>query len=352
MSNRELITVIVPIYNVEPYLRKCIDSILVQTYQHLEIILVNDGSTDNCGIICDEYAPKDARIKVIHQKNKGVSAARNIGLSQAQGTYIGFIDPDDWISPDMYQCLYNELINREADMAACGIYIATDKEIYSQKLQLTEYVEEFTSKEAILSAGKQHQIKNGPCDKLYKRHLFDQIKFPEGRFFEDTYIIVDILSRCRKIVYVTAPHYYYYQREDSTCHTYSAKNLEDQLDAHFIKSKKIKQYYPELKNFADSLHIMACTAIYVSVTNNISDTEEKNQLCCLIRNNLQQYSLQQLVSIRWKRWPAALLIKYLPQGFRCYAILETLVRKILIRDQVNIIKFHRSTSQSKNISYK
>lgn len=345
MINRGLITIVIPIYNVEPYLHKCIDSILAQTYECLEIILVNDGSTDNCGIICDEYALKDARIKVIHQKNKGVSAARNIGLSQGTGTYIGFIDPDDWISPDMYQHLYTELINREADMAVCGMYIYTDKYIYIPKLQLTGSVEEFTNKEAICPTNKQNQISDGPCNKLYRRHIFEQIRFPENRFYEDAYIMVDIISRCRKIVHINSYHYYYYQRHNSTCHTFSARNLENQFEAYLAKSEKIKRYYPELKGFADSLFCMACTAIYTSTINKISDTKEKNRLCRLIRDSLQQYSLQQLLSIHWKRWPAALLIKYLPQGFRYYVVVETLVRKILAKDQVSILKFYRLSLQ-------
>ena len=352
MSYRDLITIIVPIYNVEPYLCKSIDSILVQTHKHLDVILVNDGSTDNCGSICDEYARKDARIKVIHQKNKGVSAARNIGLSKAQGAYIGFIDPDDWISPDMYQCLYTELSKCEADMAVCEAYIVTDKNIYSPRLQSTGSVEEFTSKEAISLANKRIQIGDGPCNKLYRRHIFNQIKFPEHRFYEDTYIMVDIVSKCRKIVHLGSPHYYYYQRQDSTCHTYNTKNLENQIEAYFAKSEKIKQYYPELTNFADSIYIIASTAVYVSVFSKISDIEEKNQLCQLIRDNLRQYSFRQLLSIRWKRWPAALLIKYLPQGFKYYIILEILVRKILIRDQVYILRYYKSTSLSKNRSSK
>lgn len=101
-----LISVIVPIYKVELYLRKCINSILAQTYQNLEVILVDDGSPDQCGIICDEYAKSDSRVRVIHQENSGVASARNAGLQAAQGDYIGFVDSDDWIAPDMYDCLY------------------------------------------------------------------------------------------------------------------------------------------------------------------------------------------------------------------------------------------------------
>ena len=119
--NREpKISVIVPVYKVEPYLRKCLDSIINQTYRNLQIILVDDGSPDNCGAICDEYASKDSRIEVIHQENGGVSAARNAGLKLAAGDYIGWVDSDDWIEPDMYAYMLENMQKYEADIAVCS----------------------------------------------------------------------------------------------------------------------------------------------------------------------------------------------------------------------------------------
>ena len=346
----EMISIILPVYNVEKYLHKCLDSILCQVYPFIEVIIVNDGSTDNSGHICDKYAKKDSRIKVIHQSNQGVSVARNVGLAQAQGAYIGFVDPDDWISPHMYQYLYSELVNHRADMAVCGRYIATDKHIYVAKKRWTNEVEEFTSKEAILCVTRQNQINDGPCDKLYKREILSDNPFPVGRFFEDTYIMVDILEKCKKIIYIDFPCYYYYQRKNSTCHTYSAEFLNDRFEAALIKSRKIKKYYPELEEFSNRLLIASDLALYTLLISEMPNTPECNRLTHLIREDLQQYSLRQMFGISRKRWPAVLIMKYLPQQFKYYAALESIVRKLLIRENsISILKYHKISSKDREL---
>ena len=121
MAYSELISIIVPVYRVEPYLDRCVQSIVDQTYQNLEIILVDDGSPDNCPAMCDAWAAKDSRVKVIHKENGGLSDARNAGLAAAAGEYIGFVDSDDWISPDMYRLLYENMAEHGSDVSACGV---------------------------------------------------------------------------------------------------------------------------------------------------------------------------------------------------------------------------------------
>ena len=160
-----LISIIVPVYDVEPYLRKCIDSILIQSYRDLEIILVDDGSPDNCGAICDEYAEKDKRIKVIHKKNGGLSDARNAGLDIATGEYIGFVDSDDWVMPDMYEYLYKAVKEYDADMSVCGYYDYWGKTIsgrYCQDIQV------YKGQEGI-KALLDLKFGNYVWNKLYKR---------------------------------------------------------------------------------------------------------------------------------------------------------------------------------------
>ena len=129
----ELISIIVPVYNVEKYIRRCINSILNQTYQYLEIILVDDGSTDNSGLICDKYAHMDNRITVIHKKNGGLSSARNTGIDIAKGAYIGFIDSDDWIAPETYEVLYRNLVHYDADVSDIDSVISSKEFIYKNK---------------------------------------------------------------------------------------------------------------------------------------------------------------------------------------------------------------------------
>ena len=181
--NYYLISVIVPIYKVEKYLHKCIDSILAQTYTNLEIILVDDGSPDNCGKICDEYAAKDSRIKVIHQPNGGLSAARNAGLDIATGDYIGFVDSDDYIAPDMYEKLYNALVKNDADMAICDYQRFGNELPYDEMSLTTEVITGLQAME------KQNTVIN--CSfvvawsKLYKSFIFSNVRFPVGKINED-----------------------------------------------------------------------------------------------------------------------------------------------------------------------
>ena len=261
---QDLITIIVPIYNVEPYLHKCIDSILAQKYNHLEIILVNDGSTDNCGAICDEYAVIDSRIKVIHQSNRGLSQARNVGLAKANGEYIGFVDSDDWISPHMYERLYYEIVKNETDIAACGMYIATDKDVYLKRQSYSGIAKILTRKEALTSLVAFTKISTSAWNKLYKKSVLLTNPFPKGKYYEDLYSMPDILSRCNNVVYIDTPYYYYYLRENSIVHTFSAQHLMDHFEASIYRNKKIETSYPELKHLVQKSQIIYNTALYTS----------------------------------------------------------------------------------------
>ena len=339
---KELISIIVPVYNVEQYIPKCLDSILQQTYTQIEIIVVNDGSTDNSGTVCDHYAQKDSRIKVIHQPNQGVSAARNIGLTHAQGEFIGFIDPDDWISPHMYHSLHTELIARNADMTVCDIYFVTDTCLYLNKKQNSEAIEELSPKEAILS------VNNGPCNKLYKRNILPDNPFPIGYFYEDCYIMIDILAKCNKVISINTPFYYYYQRENSTCHTWNAKFLNDHFEATRIKYEKMKIYYPELTAFADQSQILSDLGIcYLIACKKFYDPEVE-KLSLYLQQSLTQYPLLRLCNyLPWRHWPAALLLKYIPTGFKSYAIVKHKVRNILFgENDFNSFNFHKIPRQS------
>lgn len=175
------LSVIVPIYNVEKFLRRCIDSIINQSYSNLEIILVDDGSTDKSGRICDEYSKIDLRIKVVHLDNGGVSRARNIGISLSTGEYLSFVDSDDYISSEMYEKMIYILENENLEIVSCGAYIVKNNKILgrqgSGKLKIY-------SKEEILPLVLQ-DYNNTVWDKVYKREVFNGVKFPEGRVFED-----------------------------------------------------------------------------------------------------------------------------------------------------------------------
>lgn len=233
------ISIIVPIYNVEKCLRRCIDSILNQTFKDFELILVNDGSTDKCEEICDEYAKKDNRIIVIHKENGGLSSARNAGLDIAKGKYIGFVDSDDYIHSEMYSTLKYELEKNDSDIVICGYKDIFDLEAnFYEVLNLNYRVENYNSFECI--KGIYHNNKVNfivAWNKLYKRELFNKIRYPINRIYEDAFIAPELIYKSKKISFIDNKYYYYYIREDSiTRSKFSMKNI----DEIYLRVERIK----------------------------------------------------------------------------------------------------------------
>ena len=207
----ELISVIVPVYKVEAYLNKCIDSIISQTYKNLEIILVDDGSPDNCPKICDEYAKKDKRIKVIHKKNGGLSDARNNGLRIATGKYIGFVDSDDYIDDGMYEYLYSLIKKYDADISTCGYRNFGEYE-YDDLVPKEEMC--IDKIEALKKLSEDAIVKNYAWNKLYKKELFidNNIEYPVGVIMEDVATTYKLFELCNKIVIGNNIFYNYLRR--------------------------------------------------------------------------------------------------------------------------------------------
>ena len=226
MNTGPLISVVVPVYNVEQYLEKCINSILHQTYEHLEIILVDDGSPDNCGAICDSYSSLDQRIKVIHKRNGGLSDARNTGLDTASGELIAFIDSDDTIMPDMVEKLYHRIETDRSDMAFCGYkQVSQNGAILSEVFLPDNVLTGFVALK--VSYENQGVLFTIAWNKLYKKHLFHGIRFPVGKYHEDEFTTYKIIDQCNKISIVREELYVYYQRDNSIMQEdYSVKRLD------------------------------------------------------------------------------------------------------------------------------
>ena len=247
-----LISIIVPIYKVEKYLERCIQSIIEQTYKNLEIILVDDGSPDNCPQICDEYAKKDTRIVVIHQKNGGLSSARNAGLDIAKGEYIGFVDSDGYISRDMYEVLYNAIKATKAEIAICNYNKVNEHgEEVKREIQgeIIEDIITFNKEEAIKEILHAKIIKCYVWQKLFKKECFETLRFPEGKNYEDIAISITCLENVNKIVGINKHEYYYLYREDSIDRTKSEKNIEDAMEIAYERYKYVKLNYPNVMEY-------------------------------------------------------------------------------------------------------
>jgi glycosyltransferase involved in cell wall biosynthesis len=211
-----LISVIVPVYKVEEYIHKCVDSILNQTYKNLEIILVDDGSPDRCPEICDEYAVKDARVVVIHKENGGLSDARNAALDICKGDYITFVDSDDWVGANYVKSMYDALIKYKADISICRTQkISSHKDFELVKERNEDLEVKFDSSDALESMLYQKFFNFSACGKLYKAQLFRGVRYPLGKLSEDNATIYKIVHHCKNIIYSNNTGYFYCRRPHS-----------------------------------------------------------------------------------------------------------------------------------------
>lgn len=264
MNEQALISVIVPVYNVARYLDKCIDSIVKQTYENLEIILVDDGSTDQSGSLCDKWAKKDARIKVIHKENGGLSDARNVGVRHALGAYIGFVDSDDFIHPKMYELLYNAITLHHAEMAICN-YRWIDDAGKTLKYFPDLKNEALEPEECLDKLAKKHNVLYVTAwNKLYQKMILERHPFPKGRINEDEFTVHHFIAQCSKIATIEDDCYYYLQRDNSIMsNAYSVKRLDAvyaMLDRYsFFRSRddRTNAYRALIRSYA-----ILCDALY------------------------------------------------------------------------------------------
>ena len=220
-----LISVIVPVYNVQEYLVQCVESLVHQTYNNIEILLVDDGSTDDSGLICDKYADEYENIYVYHKTNGGLSSARNYGIDKANGEYLSFIDSDDFVDTDLYRILINAIIDNSADVVIFGFYNYYSKE----KMVKMNLKENSITTYYGLDANLRLYTDFSSCNKLYRKGVFDNIRFPEGKLYEDartTYRIAEIIN---SLIVIPEYIYYYRQRETGIMGTFSTDNYLDRV---------------------------------------------------------------------------------------------------------------------------
>lgn len=232
----ELISVIIPIYKVEQYLSRCVDSVLAQTYRDLEVFLVDDGSPDGCGKICDIYAKKDGRINVIHKKNGGLSDARNAALDVCTGTYISFVDSDDYVAEDFIESLYHAVKTHRTKLAICGIVKFNEGGVSG-----VDYAP--SSVEKCVSGIEMVETVWRPaaCNKLYHRSLFDGVRYPYGKLYEDLFIYHDILAKVDSVSFTGKNSYYYFNRQNSIMNKqYDIRNT-DEIEGLDLRINKLRE---------------------------------------------------------------------------------------------------------------
>ena len=259
------ISVIVPVYKVEKFLGTCIESILRQSFADFELILVDDGSPDNCGQICDEYAAKDSRIRVIHQKNQGLSCARNTGIDAAKGRYICFVDSDDYVAPDYCKVLYQLLSESDADFSVCGVCRFPDGE---DPIPVKGGETLRVSSGEFLEMQLERKSEFGVWNKMYRREIFEKIRFAPGRLNEDVIFSADLLKTCPRGAVVTGEELLFYrQREGSIVSSQSVKGSSDRVYAGAYLLEAVLEYCPALTDltlkYAISYPWMFVDPIYV-----------------------------------------------------------------------------------------
>ena len=278
-ENYEMINVVVPVYKAEEYLRRCVDSILVQTYRDFELILVDDGSPDRCGQICDEYATRDDRIKVIHQENGGVAAARNAGLDVARGEYFAFVDSDDYCHPEMLEVLYDRIVQYSADVAVSGFKrVDPNGNEIDFKPYLPEIEEVINGTDALKRLIMEDSLRSVVWNKLYKRNIFKSLRFPVGKLYEDGFITPRLLYQCDRIVLV--PQYLYFYVANPTSLTKRPRTVQhfDLVESRFLRMKFLqevgfpKEYVERAAQTAVCLYWQCLRDIGV---NNISKGEKR-----------------------------------------------------------------------------
>lgn len=273
IEDTPMLSIVVPIYKVEKYLNKCIDSILCQTFTDFELILVDDGSPDRCGEICDYYQKRDKRVRVIHKENGGLSSARNAGIDIASGEYIGFVDSDDYIEPFMYEYLIESLKKNKCLLSICAInYVFEDgKSICKVK---DEEDQVFNFSDAILEMNTYRLFDMGAWSKVYHKSLFNNLRFPVGKLSEDFYIMYKIFDRAQKISYVATPCYNYLQRQNSI-----SRNTKINHDFEYAAKEQMEYLetkYPELKVLAHTSYASAALTVYdFYIKNNVKCSKEQ-----------------------------------------------------------------------------
>jgi len=288
MGKNYAISIIVPVYNIEAHVGKCLDSIINQTFTDFEVIVINDGSTDKSGDICDEYAKKDKRIKVVHQGKKGVSVARNEGINRATGDFIGFVDGDDYIDRTMYKKLYEACIDTGSSISICKLGREMNGEIINTN-DSEYYTVKLTNEQAMKELFKGILYRFSLCNKLFDRDCFENITFPVGRIHEDLSTTYKLFAKAEQAVYLNFIGYIYVKQKESIL---TKSYYEKRLDA-FIGWEEIiefmRQNYPQQFNIVNSCFTYSCVDHIYYILNQVEDRKYRKEFLHSIQARIRTY---------------------------------------------------------------
>ena len=319
MEDNDLITIIIPVYNVEKYIDKNIQSVINQTYKKMEIILVDDGSTDNSGKKCDQYINIDNRIKVIHKENGGLSDARNKGLEISTGKWVYFLDSDDFLPRFSIETLYNLANKNNADISVGTFYdyynpdFDIDYEMFDKNLDIT--IDIYDKEQGLETMLYNSKITNAACNKLYKRKLFENITFPKGKLYEDLGTTYKLFYKAKKVVLTNQHTYCYFRdRTDSIMHkTYNSNRMQGLKYAEEIV-EFIEKNVPQIKKSAISRLYMECVFILIEIPKDKKFKEDRKK----INEYLRKYRIQ------------IILNKKMPIKQKILAIISIFGKKVLM----------------------
>ena len=289
---KKIVSIIVPVYNVEKYLSKCLDSLIAQTYKNIEIIVVDDGATDSCPQICDDYKKKDSRIIVVHKENGGLSDARNEGLKYVSGDYISFVDSDDYVSPFYVEILINLAEERDADISICNYLRVFENEETQQTENLDYLVKEFNRDEALFALFNKDLKAQFTiaCSKLYRVEVFKNIRFPKGRTYEDSATAHKVYNQSRKVVYADVSLYFYLLRQGSIKTSEQFKKF-DIIDAIYDRVVFFQKYgNKELLKMSYYDYLTCLMGVYsrIQLQDNSLLCERKQWICSQVKETLEK----------------------------------------------------------------
>lgn len=296
-----LLSIIVPVFKTEKYLNCCIQSILNQTYRNLEVILVDDGSPDKCGKICDEWAKKDPRVRVIHVQNGGAGKARNIGIVASKGDYVTFVDSDDYLSLQMYErmlCAFES----EVDIVECDYEILESKEM---NFKILGGSRKFTAEEAMRENIHDHLFKQVIWNKIYRRNVIEGVWFPEGKLIDDEFWTYKVIGRAKKLIHLNDCLYAYRQQENSVMHASFSLNRLQAIEAKMSKLEYIDEKFPNLYFEAHQNLWLSCL-YFGQMSIKYLPIQERNLALKIVESSIKKYPLAKgeikLLPLKHKLW--------------------------------------------------